>query len=1343
MSMSTNYPEAGQLHPDRRVSLKRCLAAALLGVGTLLSAATAAPANDRFADQPILGGSTNVISISSVGATADPGEPAHSGNPASASVWWTWVAPDNGPVVIDTLGSSFDTVLAVYTGDEVAALAPVAANDDAPGLPTSALGFPAVQGTRYRIAVDGYLGGTGDVRLHIRLPVLPAAPAIVRQPLSLTVPADTHEAVGFGVLATGSLPLEFRWQRTGLDLPAGTNASLSLAPFSAALAGDYRVIISNPFGSVTSSVVTLTVLAETGHDRFADRVVIPGVALAGGAHNLGATTEDGEPMHAGVTSGASLWWAWTAPNSGLVRVDTTGSTNLAGGVLDTVLAVYTGTGLNTLTSVVANDDQSLGVVVSSRVYFRATAGVTYLLAAAGRTQPDGTPAVGFVALNLELGPDNDHFANALPFPSGGTQVFDHNVGATEEPGEPDHSGNMGGKSVWWSWVAPSDGTYALDTVGSGIDTVLAVYTGDAVDALSLVGEDDNRSDDGASLVKFAATAGTTYRIVVDGYTGPNGVESGSIVLNLNPAAVLNDDFAERVTLSGQTNRVTASNVGAGKETGEPNHGNNGGGRSLWWTWTARLDGPVVVTTRGSTFDTALAVYVGNTLSALTLVAENDDANPLDPGAGSTVVFPGVAGQTYQIAVDGYREDDGSVASGTLVLRVTQGTPPQPGGNDDFADRFILAGQTNGVLGLNTNATKEAGEPNHAGNDGGRSLWWSWIAPADGPVRFDTIGSGFETILGVYEGSGVGALTEVAADERSAGNGHSAATFEAVQGVEYQIAVDGFNNGAGAASGRVVLNVHQFPPGALHANDDFEHASPISDPFLTVNGSNIGATRQSGEPAHGTAPTGRSVWWTWTALDDGPVTISTAGSQFDTILGVYTGDSVNALSLVAENDDIDPEELQSTVTFQAAAGTAYRIAVDGYANQIGFITLTVAPGSGTPSAPQIHLPPGDQTRFSDGGGGGTNASFRVVATGSLPLSYQWQRNGSPVPGATNDLLTVTNVAAPDAGAYRVVVSNAFGVVTSAVAELTVVGLPFNDAFANAIAISGTSNVVRGSILGASKQPNEPHHGGEIGGRSVWWTWTAPANGPVEIHTLGSSFDTLLAVYAGSELAGLRRVAQNDDLVRGVPASRVIFDAVAGTEYAIAVDGMKNNGTAGNVVLTIVQPPPGPRIKVQPPSLSSVPVTDPNFSLTVAVEGETRSARFQWHFNGQPILNATNASYAFGPLSRARSGVYFVAITNAFGSVVSRDATVRVELPQVLEPPELLPDGTVRLRFADPDGTILADPSRFEVQHSLSLGGPQETWSITPGQVVVSAGQLVFEDRSAPGGELVRFYRVIEK
>src|SRR5882724_9144060 len=70
-------------------------------------------------------------------------------------------------------------------------------------------------------------------------------------------------------------------------------------------------------------------------------------------------------------------------------------------------------------------------------------------------------------------------------------------------------------------------------------------------------------------------------------------------------------------------------------------------------------------------------------------------------------------------------------------------------------------------------------------------------------------------------------------------------------------------------------------------------------------------------------------------------------------------------------------------------------------------------------------------------------------------------------------------------------------------------PVNDNFSGRLEISGLTNTLTGSNVGATKEPGEPDHAGDSGGHSVWWTWTAPTNGTVTVDTIGSSFDTLLA------------------------------------------------------------------------------------------------------------------------------------------------------------------------------------------------------------------------------------------
>lgn len=117
-------------------------------------------------------------------------------------------------------------------------------------------------------------------------------------------------------------------------------------------------------------------------------------------------------------------------------------------------------------------------------------------------------AVGSILLNLAQAPDNDYFTNRLAFPLGVARVRDNNVRTTKEPGERTHAFNAGGKSVWWSWVAPSNGLYRLDTTGSSFDTLLAVYTGSALNALTLVGEHDGDPADNffVSRVQFKRSA---------------------------------------------------------------------------------------------------------------------------------------------------------------------------------------------------------------------------------------------------------------------------------------------------------------------------------------------------------------------------------------------------------------------------------------------------------------------------------------------------------------------------------------------------------------------------------------------------------------------------------------------------------------------------------------------------------------------------------------------------------------------------------------------------------------------------------------------------------------------
>ncbi len=174
-------------------------------------------------------------------------------------------------------------------------------------------------------------------------------------------------------------------------------------------------------------------------------------------------------------------------------------------------------------------------------------------------------------------------------------------------------------------------------------------------------------------------------------------------------------------------------------------------------------------------------------------------------------------------------------------------------NNNFANAQILPGSSGTVTGGNAGATQESGEPSHEpnGNPGGASVWYQWTAPFTGTATIDTIGSNFDTILGVYTGTAVGSLTEVVKDDDSGGSNTSKVTFNATSGTVYRIAVDGFNRGSGPSTGSITLNYSLVVP-----NDNFANAQILPGSSGTVTGGNAGATQEAGEPFTG----GVSVWY---------------------------------------------------------------------------------------------------------------------------------------------------------------------------------------------------------------------------------------------------------------------------------------------------------------------------------------------------------------------------------------------------------------------------------------------------------------------------------------------------
>jgi mucin-19 len=286
-------------------------------------------------------------------------------------------------------------------------------------------------------------------------------------------------------------------------------------------------------------------------------------------------------------------------------------------------------------------------------------------------------------------------------------------------------------------------------------------------------------------------------------------------------------------------------------------------------------------------------------------------------------------------------------------------------------------------------------------------------------------------------------------------------------------------------------------------------------------------------------------------------------------------------------------------------------------------------------------------------GDANVTFTAGAEGSGTLQYQWQANGVNIANATNATLVLNTVSASNSATYDYVVTSAYGTVTSQVATLTVL-VPPNDAFANAVALGGTNFSVTGSNVGATKEPGEPNHAGNAGGRSVWWSWTAPVSGTMTLNTVGSSFDTLLAVYTGNSVSALTLVVSDDDF-SNVLQSQVVFGAKGGKTYRIAVDGF--NGASGPIDLNLTWAPAVlPSILSSPQPQIDIPGATVSFSASAT---GSPPLSFQWRKNGVNISGATGPILTLQNISSNDAATYTAVVSDQLTNVNTSGAPLTLD------------------------------------------------------------------------------------
>jgi pectate lyase len=371
-------------------------------------------------------------------------------------------------------------------------------------------------------------------------------------------------------------------------------------------------------------------------------------------------------------------------------------------------------------------------------------------------------------------------------------------------------------------------------------------------------------------------------------------------------------------------------------------------------------------------------------------------------------------------------------------------------------------------------------------------------------------------------------------------------------------------------------------------------------------------------APGTSSAFLSSSGSWTGVANGAgksVTGYTSGTQY-TFVMTFTRNAANGLDITAT---MTGGSLNNT-------GTATVSYTDAAPNTFTFDTFGLRPSDAVDSAssfdttlfkvefipgatpPSVTADPQDQTVLV-----GQDATFNVLASGTLPLSYQWYYNTNTVlTNATGSTLTVSNAQLPDAGGYSVVVSNPYGMATSAVAQLTV-------------------NV-----------PNAPS------------IITQPQDQTV---SLGDTA-TFSVTAGGSEPLSYQWYSNTNTLLPGATDPTLTITNVQPGDagfYSVTVSNIAGVIISSNAVLTINTNPVAPVFVSQP--ASQVVLLGGTASFTASATG-TQPISYQWNKDSTPIPGATSSTLTLTNVQPGDEGSYTVTASNVVNTATSSAAVLTV-------------------------------------------------------------------------------------
>lgn len=345
---------------------------------------------------------------------------------------------------------------------------------------------------------------------------------------------------------------------------------------------------------------------------------------------------------------------------------------------------------------------------------------------------------------------------------------------------------------------------------------------------------------------------------------------------------------------------------------------------------------------------------------------------------------------FPLPLKAVAEDDSGLTSEVEFPVTVVGMP-----GDDFYRPFELTGEHAKARVSNRDATDQVADawPEIPSNAGHKSMWWTWTAPAAGTAMISTEGSNFNTVLGVLvrtNTANVVTYNRLLTSRDGAGVGPaSLAKFRVLQGTEYRIVVDAESGNAGGDI-QLALDFVRTPDHFAPQNDSLALRQRLNGRVVEQTFNSLAASLEPGERNILTNISGgKSVWFEWVPTSTGIATITTRGSQFDTILGVYGGASdapdVARLTLLLANDD-DPEGgSHSTVWLPVNSGNRLLIVVDGFSGEGGDGILKINLEARSPNNPPINGSVANRIRLTSD----------ALIQRELPLGIKFDTNAPPI------------------------------------------------------------------------------------------------------------------------------------------------------------------------------------------------------------------------------------------------------------------------------------------------------------------------------------------------------------